>query len=80
MAKKLRMNGLKNRTIEEIFADFVRSQSAKGLAETTIRNYSLHLHNISKHLDIQQPMDSLNRRQLFNSSIIERLYFSLKKH
>lgn len=64
MAKKLRMNGLGNRTIEEVFADFVRSQSAKGLSAVTIRNYSLHLHSISKHLDIKQPMDALNKRQL----------------
>ena len=30
----------------------------------TIRNYHQHLHNISKYLDIEQPMAALSKRDL----------------
>ena len=57
----------------EVFDDFVFAQTAEGLSEVTIRNYKLHLHSISKHLDIQQPMKELTNRQL------EEMIVSMRK-
>lgn len=64
MSKKIKMFGQSGRSVEEVFADFVLAQTANGLSEVTIRNYKLHLHSISKHMDITQPMDALTNRQL----------------
>ena len=58
------MNGSSNKRIEEIFEDFVVSQTAQGLSEVTLANYRHHLHSISLHLDICKPMDTLMRRDL----------------
>ena len=51
-------------TIEEAFSSFIISQTSKGVAATTIRNYHLHLRSISKHLDIKMPLSSLTKRHL----------------
>ena len=64
MARKIKMNGSSNKRIEEIFEDFVVSQTAQGLSEVTLANYRHHLHSISLHLDICKPMDTLIRRDL----------------
>lgn len=64
MRSKIRLNEQSGRTVAEVFDDFVFAQTAEGLSEVTIRNYKLHLHSISKHLDIQQPMKELTNRQL----------------
>ena len=39
-------------TFEEVYSSFIISQTSKGVAAVTIRNYHLHLRSISKHLDI----------------------------
>lgn len=64
MARKIKRLKQSARTIEQVFDDFVIAQTANGLSEVTLRNYKLHLHSISKHLDIHQPMDALTKRQL----------------
>ena len=64
MSRKIKMFGQSGRSVEEVFGDFVLAQTANGLSEVTIRNYKLHLHSISKHLDITQPIDTLTNRQL----------------
>lgn len=64
MARKIKMFGQSARTIEQVFDDFVIAQTANGLSEVTLRNYKLHLHSISKHLDIHQPMEALTKKQL----------------
>ena len=51
-------------TFEEVFASFIISQTSKGVAAVTIRNYHLHLRSISKHLDIGMPFCSLTKRHL----------------
>ena len=51
-------------TFEEVFASFIISQTSKGVAAVTIRNYHLHLRSISKHLDITMPFCSLTKRHL----------------
>ena len=51
-------------TIEEAFSSFIISQTSKGVAATTIRNYHQHLRSISKHLDIKLPLSALTKRHL----------------
>lgn len=73
MRSKIKLNEQSGRTVAEVFDDFVFAQTAEGLSEVTIRNYKLHLHSISKHLDIQQPMKELTNRQL------EEMIVSMRK-
>ena len=64
MSKKLSLSGQSRKTVEEVFNDFVISQTAQGLSETTITTYRCHIHSISKHLDIQKPMNALTKGDL----------------
>lgn len=64
MSKKLSLSGQSRKTVEEVFNDFVISQTAQGLSETTIATYRCHIHSISKHLDIQKPMNTLTKGDL----------------
>ena len=64
MSRKLSLSGQSHKTVEEVFSDFVISQTAQGLSETTIATYRCHIHSISKHLDIQKPMNALTKTDL----------------
>ena len=64
MARKITMNGQPRKAVAEVFEDFVISQTAQGLTEVTLTNYRRHFHSISKHFDIQQPMDGLTKSKL----------------
>lgn len=64
MARKITMNTSSNKTVAEVFSDFVISQTAKDLAEATLTNYRHHFHSISKYFDIEQPMDALTKSKL----------------
>ena len=64
MGRKIKFVEHREKTIEEVFNDFVISQTAEGLAETTLRTYRTHIHSISKHFDIQKPIDELTRQDL----------------
>ena len=64
MARKITMNASSNKAVAEVFDDFVISQTAQGLSEITLTNYRHHFHSISKHFDIQQPMDGLTKSKL----------------
>ena len=48
----------------EVYQDFILAKTAEGVSDVTIRNYHQHLHNISKYLDIEQPMAALSKRDL----------------
>ena len=47
MARKITMNGQSRKPLNEIFDDFVVSQTAKGLSEVTIATYHRHLRSMS---------------------------------
>ena len=49
------MNNRKEKTFSEVWGEFITSQTTKGVADITIRNYHHVLHNISKHFDIDTP-------------------------
>lgn len=64
MARKITMNASSGKTVAEVFADFVISQTAQGLSPVTLTNYTNHFHSISRHLDISQRMDILTKGNL----------------
>ena len=39
----------------EVFELFVISQSAKGVADVTLRNYRYHIKNIGNYMDLNRP-------------------------
>ena len=64
MARKISFSGQFRKSIEEVFEDFILSQTARGLTDTTIATYRNHIRSISNHLDIQKSMDTLTRKDL----------------
>ena len=62
--KRILMNSRKEKTFSEVYKEFITSQTAKGISETSIRNYHQVLHNISKFFDIEIPLDMLSKREL----------------
>lgn len=58
------MNEHFGQTVAEVYQDFILAKTAEGVSDVTIRNYHQHLHNISKYLDIEQPMAALSKRDL----------------
>ena len=58
------MNGQSRKSVEEVFNDFVLSQTAQGLSDITIATYRHHIRSISNHLDIQKPLEALTRKDL----------------
>ena len=64
MAGKINLKNRKIQTIEEVFDLFVTSRTADGVSETTLRTYHNHFHNISRHLDVTQPLSDLTKRDL----------------
>ena len=58
------MNGHIGQSVAEVYQDFILAKTAEGVSDITIRNYHQHLHNISKYLDIEQPIAALFKRDL----------------
>ena len=48
----------------EVFEMFVTSQTAKGVADITIRNYRYHMKNMSNYLDAELPFDEISKREI----------------
>jgi len=64
MAKKIKKEKLNEKTIVEIYAEYLTAQAARDLAESTIRNYKTHFKGISKHLDTEMDFSRLTKRHL----------------
>ena len=62
--KKLFTGSISEKTMREIWDLYTLSQTAKGVTDITLRNYSQHLHSISKHLDIDVPMSEISKQDL----------------
>lgn len=58
------MNKCSGKSFEEVYASFITAKTAKGVSDTTIRNYHQNLHNISKHIDITMPFEDLSKRNV----------------
>ena len=64
MRKKLNINEHLDTSFEDAWASFIISQTAKGISETTLRNYRTHLRAISKHLNISASLSDLSKSDL----------------
>ncbi len=64
MRSKIYFPEQRSETFEEVYTSFIISQTSKGVAATTIRNYHLHLKSVSKYLDIGMPFCRLTKRHL----------------
>ena len=64
MRSKIYFSEQVSETFEEVFASFIISQTSRGVAAVTIRNYHSHLKGISKHLDITMPFSARSKRHL----------------
>ena len=64
MRSKIVFREHSEKTMKEVFENFIITQTARGVADITIRNYRQHLHSISKHLDIEMPFEDLTKRHL----------------
>ena len=64
MARKITFHGQFRKSVEEVFEDFIMSQTARGLTNITISTYRNHIRSISNHLDIKKSMDALTRKDL----------------
>ena len=53
-------------TMTEIFDNFIMSRKAKGLSEKTISSYKSHFKSLGNYLNIEIPIDDLNRTDLEN--------------
>lgn len=51
-------------TVAETFKDFLITKRAKGLAEKTLASYEQHFSAISKHLDVNVPVEQLDKAAL----------------
>ena len=64
MAKKIKMEKVSEKSIIDINTEYLTSQTARDLSESTIRNYKTHFKGISKHLDTEMAFSSLTKRDL----------------
>ena len=62
--KKLFTGSISEKTMREIWDLYTLSQTAKGVTDITLRNYSQHLHSISKHLNVDVPMSEISKQDL----------------
>ena len=58
------MDSVKNSSIRQVWDIYTAAQTAKGISETTLRNYKQHLHSISKYLDIDMSIADLTKSDL----------------
>ncbi len=62
--KKIEMPAQETKIFSEVFEMFVISQTAKGVADITIRNYHSHMNNISHYLDTEKPFEDVTKRDI----------------
>ena len=48
----------------EVFEMFITSQTAKGVADITIRNYRYNMKNMVKYFDAEQPFNDIHKRDI----------------
>ena len=66
MQKNTKITMKKSVTFEDIFADFIMTRKAKGLSDKTITTYNQHFRAISKHIDINNPIERVSKLDLEN--------------
>ena len=73
MSRKIKRKPQTELSMKGAFEEFVITQTAKGLAASTIQNYHAHFHSISKHIDIETPLCDLTQAD------IEGMIVSMRK-
>ena len=53
----------------EVFELFVVSQTAKGVADVTLRNYRYHMKNIGNYMNTDKPFDMVTKPMSFRGSV-----------
>ena len=48
----------------EVFEMFITSQTAKGVADITIRNYRYNMKNMKNYFDAERPFDAVSKRDI----------------
>ena len=48
----------------EVFEMFITSQTAKGVADITIRNYRYNMKNMKNYFDAERPFDAVTKRDI----------------
>ncbi len=64
MQKNTKITMKKSVTFEDVFADFIMTRKAKGLSGKTITTYNQHFRAISKHIDINNPIERVSKLDL----------------
>ena len=62
--KKIEMPTQETKIFSEVFEMFVISQTAKGVADITIRNYRYHMKNMSHYFDAEKPFEDVTKRDI----------------
>ena len=60
--KKIIMPTEETTNFLEVFEMFLISQSAKGVADVTIRNCRYHMKNIGNYMNVHRPFDDVTKR------------------
>ena len=62
--QKIMMPTEETKNFLEVFELFVIAQSAKGVADVTLRNYRYHIKNIGNYMDLNRPFDFITKRDI----------------
>ena len=62
--KKIEMPTQETKNFLEVFEMFVISQTAKGVADITIRNYRYNMKNMGNYFNTEQPFDAVTKREI----------------
>lgn len=62
--KKIEMATEKKQNFLEVFEMFITSQTAKGVADVTLRNYRYNMKNMQKFFDAEKSFDEVTRRDI----------------
>ena len=62
--RKITMNEQTGKSCMEVFQEFVISQTAKGVSDTTLTNYHYHMQNIAKYLDVERDFEDVTKKDI----------------
>ena len=63
-ARIIEMPAESEKTFRELYELFVISHAARGVSETTLKNYDYHMRNIAKYLDVEQTFEAITKRDI----------------
>lgn len=63
-ARIIEMPAESEKTFRELYELFVISHAARGVSETTLKNYDYHMRNIAKYLDVERIFEAITKRDI----------------